>query len=129
MNGEQIQDLFLGMSMRMQLERAQSQMTLGSLIAVLEKLPPGSMVDNLTGAHSYRGYYDDLAFERGEGQRPAADLLADCRASMGDVFVGYKGGEFVMGARTPLWIAAYGSCGEAIVSLSDDGSFVTKSDE
>lgn len=38
-------------------------------------------VANLNSAHSYRGYYSDLAFEQGEGTRPAADLLAECKAA------------------------------------------------
>ena len=91
-----------GLNAQWQRERAETQMTLGKLIADLEAMPKGACVANLKSAHSYRGYYSDLAFEKGEGQRPAAELLAECKAAMGKVFEGYKGGNYVMGALTPV---------------------------
>ncbi len=119
MAGFDLQDLVDGMSARMQQERAETQMTLGKLIEVLEVMP-NAEVPNLEAAHSYRGYYSDLAFERGVGTRPAADILAECRGAMGRAFTGYKGGDFVMGELTPVWIAAYGSCGEKLTGLDQD---------
>lgn len=115
-----LQDLVDGMSARMQRERAETQMTLGSLIESLEALPDGAEVPNLKGADSYRGYYSDLAFGRGEGNRPAAELLAECRAAMGKVFMGYKGGDFVMGQTTPVWVAEYGRCGDRLICIGRD---------
>ena len=85
-----------GMNAQWQRERAQTQVTLGKLIAALEAMPEGSTVVNLTEPHSYRGYYDDLAFELHTGNRLASELLADCKNAMGKVFEGYKGGDFVM---------------------------------
>lgn len=72
-----IQAMVDGMTVRWQRERAETQMTLGKMIATLEAMPEGTEVANLNSAHSYRGYYSDLAFERGEGTRPVADLLAE----------------------------------------------------
>ncbi len=59
-------------------------------------MPADAQVANLSSAHSYRGYYSDLALERDAGTRPAAELLAECKAAMGQVFTGYKGGDYVM---------------------------------
>ena len=112
-----LQDLIDGMGTRMQRERAETQITLGKLIATLEAMPEGSEVVNLHRAHSYRGYYSDLAFQLGGGTRKATDLLQECKAAMGQVFGGYKGGDFMMGALTPVWIAAYGSCGQKLMAL------------
>lgn len=124
-----LQALVDGMSRQWQKKRAASQMTLGSLIARLESIPPDAPVVNLKGPHSYRGYYDDLAFHQEEGTRPASELLADCKAAMGQVFQGYKGGDFVMGALTPVWVADYGQCGEKLIEIRVGGKFTTKQDD
>lgn len=116
-----LQDLVDGMSSRMQRERAESQMTLGELIDVLGQLPGDTEIPNLTEPHSYRGYYSDLAFELGPETRTAADLLVECRSAMGKVFIGYKGGDFVMGELTPVWVAEYGSCGDRLMNIDADG--------
>lgn len=124
-----MQDLVDAMSARMMRERAETQMTLGKLIAALEAMPPDAQVANLDDEHSYRGYYSDLAFERLAGTRSAAELLADCKAAMGQAFDGYKGGDFVMGALTPVWVAHYGCCGEKLMEISPDGTIKTAEDD
>lgn len=117
-----LQALVDGMSAQWQRERAETQMTLGKLIAALEAMPADAQVANLRDAHSYRGYYSDLAFERSDDTRPAAELLAECKAAMGQVFEGYKGGDYVMGALTPLWISTYGrSSGTKIMAVHAGG--------
>lgn len=124
-----LQALVDGMSAQWQRERAETQMTLGKLIAALEAMPKGAEVANLNRAHSYRGYYIDLAFERDEGARPAADLLKECKAAMGRVFCGYKGGDYVMGELTPVWLASYGCCGLKLMALHADGEVETAEDD
>lgn len=124
-----IQYLIDGFSAQMQRERAKTQMTLGQLIGALEKMPGGAVVANIHGAHSYRGYYDDLAFKRSEGTRHASDLLAECKSAMGKAFEGYKGGRYVMGELTPVWIASYGCCGVKLIALHDDGCIAVADDE
>jgi hypothetical protein len=109
--------------------RAATQLTLGALIATLEKMPADAQVANLRDADSYRGYYSDLYFESHDGTRPAAELLAECKAAMGQVFTGYKGGDFVMGALTPLWVASYGSCGQKLMAVHAGGEMETAEDE
>jgi hypothetical protein len=123
-----IQALMDGMSAKWQRERAETQVTLGKLIAALEAMPEGAEVTNLNSAHSYRGYYIDLAFEQGDGTRPAAELLAECKAAMGQVFSGYKGGDYVMGALTPLWVASYGRCGKKLMAVHAGGEIETTED-
>lgn len=125
---EMLQALFDGLSMRMQRERAGTQMTLGKLIDALEQMPPDSEVANLLNPHSYRGYYSDLAFELGSGTRRAGELLDECLGAMGRVFEGYKGGEFVMGSKTPVFVAHYGCTGEKLMDLKRDGSIETETD-
>lgn len=124
-----LQALVDGLSAQWQLERAETQMTLGKLIDALEAMPEGAEVANLRGAHSYRGYYSDLAFEQNEGTRPAVDLLAECEAAMGQVFCGYKGGNYVMGALTPVWVAEYGCCGPKLMALHVGGEMETAEDD
>jgi hypothetical protein len=124
-----IQALVDGLSEQWQRERAETQMTLGKLIAALEAMPQGTHVANLRDAHSYRGYYSDLAFEPAMGTRPAAELLAECRNAMGRVFEGYKGGDFVMGETTPVWVACYGCTGDKLMAVHADGTTETAKDE
>lgn len=120
-----VQAMINGMSAAWQAQRSQTQMTLGGLIEALEKLPPEATVHGIGEPMSYRGYYRDLAFEPSRKARPAAAVLADCRAAMGEVFEGYKGGDYVMGRSTPVWSAYYSCCGPRIMGLSAnaDGSW------
>lgn len=118
-----LQAFFDGISKQHEQTRASTQMTLGKMIDVLEMMDPGTEID-LHGPHSYRGYYSDLAFEVGEPITAAA-LLKICRDSMGEVFEGYKGGDFVMGRNTPIWVADYGCCGERIMKIKQDGEVIT----
>jgi len=124
-----LQALMNGMSAQWQRERAATQLTLGALIATLEQMPADAQVANLRDPGSYRGYYEDLYFERHDGTRPAAELLAECKAAMGQVFTGYKGGDFVMGALTPLWVATYGCCGPKLMAAHAGGEVETAEDE
>lgn len=110
-------------------ERAITQLTLGGFIDRLKELPSDTRVDNLESPHSYRGYYSDLAFERGEGTTTAAALLALCKDCMGEEFIGYKGGEFIMGKNTPVWVANYGSCGERIMAITSAGRVETSPED
>lgn len=124
-----LQDEFNGLMLSMQRERATTQMTLGKLIAALEAMPGNAKVKALHQPHSYRGYYMDLAFEHTGESTTAKQLLAVCRWCMGKMFYGYKGGEFVMGELTPVWIAMYGHTGERIISIRSDGTFETAEEQ
>lgn len=123
-----LQALFDAMSEAGRVDRSKTQMTLGKLIEVLEKMPGDAQVDNLCNRHSYRGYYSDLAFSRGAGTRPASELLQECRDVMGRTLQGYKGGDFTMSESTPMWVAEWGCCGERLMSF-DEGKAVTAPEE
>jgi len=82
---------------------------LQDLINWLEKQPPELRVPHGFGAPmSYRGYYDELAFEP-EDNVSFGEMLAHARAALGAEFEGYKGGWYTMQSFTPCWIAHYGT--------------------
>jgi hypothetical protein len=117
-----IQAMMDGMSAQWQKERSESQMTLGKLIDALAAVPPETELQGFGEPHSYRGYYDDLAFEKMGEKTTAGKALEMARACMGEIFEGYKGGEFQMGRNTPVWLAKDGSCGMKIMAIREDGT-------
>ena len=118
-----------GLSAGWQKERSESQLTLGGFIKLLKALSADAMVDGFANPHSYRGYYCDLAFEPLQQKITASDALEMCCGCMGEVFTGWKGGEYMMGANTPIWLSHEGTCGVKIVALYIDGTLVTKEDD
>lgn len=107
-------------------DRARYHVTLGKMIEAIKHMPGNTPVvfdggDLGPGSpHSYRGYYSDLAFEGTKGVT-IASFLKDCRDSLDSTYDGYKGGDFLMDANTPLWWASYGcSGGRAIVDIRDE---------
>ena len=122
-----LQAMIDGMSAQWMKERAETQMTLGKMIERLEALPADLLI-GLGNPKSYRGYFSDLAFEE-ITPRPVYALLQDCKACMGKMFHGYKGGEFFMHAGVPVWVAEYGNTGLRLISINDDGSLVTAEDD
>jgi hypothetical protein len=124
-----MQMLVDGMNAQAKSQRSETQMTLGGLIDRLEQFDSQMEIDGICEPHSYRGYYSDLAFKLCGYKRKVADTLAMAKDCMGETFEGYKGGDFEMSRNTPVWIANYGSCGERIMSINDDGSIVTAKEE
>lgn len=59
---------------------------------------------------SYRGYYEELAFEPARNVT-VASMLAHAKSALGATFTGYKGGEFTMHAHTDCYIAKYREVG------------------
>jgi hypothetical protein len=113
-------------------EEAESagQMTLGAMIAALKVLPPDKPIGldvglSLVVPHSYRGYYEQLAFDLVPESRTVADLLADAESAKGSIFDGYKGGDFRMTGTTMIWAANYGCCGQRIVGVENGPEAVT----
>jgi hypothetical protein len=124
-----MQAMVNGMSANWQRERAESQMTLGNVIEFLESVPDDLKISGLGELDSYRGYYSDLAFAPDEASRTSGDILAECNKAMGKVFTGYKGGDYVMGELTPLWVASYGCCGKKLILINPDGTLETAEDD
>ena len=93
------------------------QLSLGSVIERLEKLDPEDRVVfdfcNMvpTRLESWRGSYDELALgfvdpsRRGSERVSVAELLERLRLAVGRTYTGWKGGEYVMGLITPVWVA------------------------
>ena len=107
------------------------QLTLGDL---LHKLNACEMKDNksvyfdfahleITTFESYRGYYDELALGFGDsGGKNLLQLILHCQETIGQQFTGWKGGEFIMGKDTPVWVANPGRTGDTmIVDVVDKG--------
>lgn len=84
---------------------------LGELIEWLEQQDGAKVVPHGFGnPNSYRGYYDDVAFEPAENVT-FASMLENAKAALGATFQGYKGGEYTMHEYTDCWIAEYGTSG------------------
>lgn len=102
-------------------------LTLGELIDEISLAEPAATVQFdfcylvPTTVKSYRGYYDHLAIGWSDnGELPSVlEVLNNLREAVGEVFVGYKGGEYRMGLHTPVWVANYGETGSAAIDWID----------
>ena len=127
---DQIQAIINEMNRQNQEKRSHTQMTLGQVIEQLQNLPLELEIRGLGKLHSYRGYYCDLAFDPTEVKLVLVEkLLQECNNAMGKIFIGYKGGEFMMGETTPIWVAEYGCCGEKLMAINSDGSLILEDDD
>ena len=91
-------------------------MKLGKLIEVLQTLSPERVLEQgLRNPHSYRGYYDQLAFEPTQNIT-VAQMLEEAKSADGEAYMGYKGGAFEMNEDTDVYIAFEGSTGEELTT-------------
>ena len=91
-------------------------MTLGQLIERLKDENPKKILRlGFRNPHSYRGYYDQLAFEPKQ-LIMVEDMLKDAQSALGKTFEGYKGGEFKMSEHTDVWLAEYGNTSDEMLS-------------
>lgn len=117
------------------------QLTLGELIARIEALPltyqdhkdeetPKKVIFDFSDfaphwLDSWRGSYAELAIvPTGDyNKRSTAEtFLARIRAAVGETFQGYKGGDFVMGTDTPVWVSRHGDNSHTgVVGVRDTG--------
>lgn len=82
---------------------------LKDLIDFLETLHPDLVVPFGFGEpHSFRGYYEDVAFTPVENAR-VGDMLEYARSALDRTFHGYKGGDYTMHEYTDCWISEYGT--------------------
>lgn len=88
------------------------------LVLAPKRLSPGS-------AHSYRGYYDQLAFDVSEDISTVAVFLGKLRDCVGKTFTGYKGGEYLMDLSTQVWISEYAEAHPTIVSAVEGDEYQT----
>ena len=108
---------------------------LGELITLLKYRPQDDEVEFAfpptvipTTLASYRGFYEQLALgwekPKYEGDKTkkclVAQLLLECQDALGKEFTGWKGGDYTMYERTPVWCANPGETGSiAIIGLYD----------
>ena len=90
---------------------------LGELLDGLRQADPEAEI-NLTDPHSYRGYYHDLALEPTTEPVKVWQLINQLSDVINTELTGYKGGEFLMSADTPVWVAHYGCTGSALVGFN-----------
>lgn len=90
-------------------------MKLQELIDTLKGMPSDAFVRLDCGfpageLMSWRGVYSELTLTWGDKDVTVADVLADAESAVGATFTGYKGGEYEMSGRTPVWADDYGLC-------------------
>lgn len=91
---------------------------LGDLIKWLSSQDPDKKVINGFGEPmSWRGDYYQLAFAP-EKETTIKDMLDNALSALGNTFVGYKGGEFVMDKNSEVYIANYSETGEPVTTYT-----------
>lgn len=109
-----------------------NQVTLGELAVLLKNCEENCHVkynfpdQYPTWFRSYRGYYDQIALGHSsfDYDTPVTRdiLLERTIASIGMTLTGYKGGQYVMTADTPIWVAnASDPSGYALTRVQDTG--------
>lgn len=114
--------------------KTSDQLTLGEIILKIEPYVPKEKEKKEKGEdeaivvydfgyfkpktiNSWRGSYAELALDHSEGEEALTvlefyDLLKE---TVGKTFTGYKGGDFLMGKNTPVWVANYSESGSTAV--------------
>jgi hypothetical protein len=88
--------------------------TLTELITYFEKYESDRKIPLGFGdPHSYRGNYEDVAFEPVKNTT-VGETLKWLRSAVDCTFQGYKGGEFKMRGWSKCWLAEYGKSGKEI---------------
>ena len=90
-------------------------LSLDDLIAALEAINPARVLPfGFLGPHSYRGYYEQVAFCLTTNVT-VGEMLTSARYALGATFQGWKGGDYTMSGYTECWLVAErGDCGESI---------------
>lgn len=93
-------------------------LTLHELITRLEQEDPARLIPvGFGNPHSYRGYYDECAFELRRSVS-IREMLTDARSAVGATYQGWKGGDYTMDAYTECWLVTeQGDCGESLGAL------------
>lgn len=89
-------------------------MTLNDLIIALASLSPTRRFAlGFGNPHSYRGFYECVAFEP-QALVTVGEMLESARSAMGTTYGGWKGGEYVMSGNTPCFVSIEGETGMAL---------------
>jgi hypothetical protein len=91
--------------------------TLNEIIARLEQEDPTLVLPiGWHNPHSYRGYYECVAFEP-KPNTSVGDCLAAARKALGSTYSGWKGGDYRMDEWTDCYLAERGDCGDELNML------------
>lgn len=91
-------------------------MELRRMIEMLEAADPAMVVPNgFRNPHSYRGYYDDLAFEPAKNIT-VGEMLEAARSAEGATYQGWKGGDYTMHGYSDCWLSVEGECSGDTIS-------------
>ena len=90
--------------------RYEDGLTLGEVIAALAPHVGKRASLGFCGTHSYRGYYECLAFGLASDVEVDEMLSSSCGA-IGKTFTGWKGGEYRMTEATECYLADAGTTG------------------
>lgn len=89
-------------------------MTLIEFIKRLKSMDPNELLPvGIRNPHSYRGFYDELAFEPTD-PIPVNEAIKVAESAIGMTFTAYKGGEYKMSGKTNCWLAEWGELGDEI---------------
>jgi hypothetical protein len=87
---------------------------ISELIETLEKEDQSKVCPKgFANPHSYRGYYDSLAFEPADNVT-VGEMLDSATRAMGSTYQGWKGGNFYMGPYVDVYLANEGCCGDEL---------------
>lgn len=92
-------------------------MELAELIEKLQDLDPDRVCrPGFQDPHSYRGYYDRLAFVPCE-EAKVSEMLEAAKEANGSTYYGWKGGDFTMGDESFVHLAHEGCLGPRVTEL------------
>lgn len=95
-------------------------MTLGELIAALEQLPADHVaIRGFHYPHSYRGHYEQLAFEP-FSDVPFGEMLAFARHAVDTGYGGWEGGWYEMTSNTIVHLAYHGESNESGEPITEE---------
>jgi len=88
-------------------------MNLGQLNAVFSSMKDTSFVftEGFYTPHSYRGYYNELAFEP-DANNQVKDIIEALERAYTDSFTGYKGGSYEYNMLTPCHLSWIGEASD-----------------
>lgn len=89
-------------------------MNLKRLIEVLQKHPGGKVLAHgFSNPHSYRGYYECLAFVPARNVT-VGSMLQAAKSAVDETYGGWKGGEYTMKETTQVYLANVGCTGDEL---------------
>lgn len=93
-------------------------MNLGQLINAVKGIDPDYTFDwGICNPHSYRGFYECVAFERRWSPQTAAEMLGVLTTTVGRTFQGWKGGDYTMDEGVRVYLANQGDTGQPIEGI------------